>query len=1060
MSQYIQGIVDYVPQIQPFKPNLNFFQQVLQTKEAQYKAGYDKISNLYGTLLESPMLRQDNIELRNTFFNDISKEITKISGLDLSLPQNIDAAQQVFQPLVDNDYILKDMAFTKQLYSEFKRADNFRNCTDEKACGGKYWEGGVRYLEYKARDFINASPDDSLKMSAPKYTPFVNVSKEAMAFAKASGFDMKTVSWSPDGRYQITTKNGIQMVPSLTNAFLAAFGNDQRAIDYYGVKSYLSRKDFAVQNAAQYGSEAAAENYYLDQMAAALFDTANTFEKGAQRDLDLIRNNKSAADAIISSAGVDPSDPDDQRLVMSRNQAMVEEMIARAAEEKYKLTKDAVEPTIINTLALDAKRSRVDAAVAQGLLISDLSSTAAAYAELTMEQDIKADPYGVASYEHALALDKMAKQFGYDVELENLKTANEILKKTYEDGTPLGQSTNSESNTYVPDVPGGGSSAVVDLAAEDAQVFTSVNDAMSSDLNNYMYTVNDKLNEIINTPVNAFYGNVRVTPEIQSWARNKQKELFGQADSNIYRPQAEEKEEKGGFWSELGTAIIGAAGIAATGGVDYTAGIDSYKSPSPKASGSTGYLNPDGTLIKDPMLDPGFHDKNSKNHWHTMVKRLDSFVDADPIATKLFANDASVRQAKGKNADAQQLYFAHYNATKNNHTVVNNALLSHGLTKELIAETDRPSYALSQLKNIEKDGRLKTKEEFVNDYVKNAPTVKPYVGVEPSMIPGGMRPTFGTLFPSSAKNEAEELYDDYTKQFRKIYNRESDAPITEIKGYKPLFAGYTVGQGGAGLQRNPVTIRNIDVAFPGDVGAKDFSNLYSNVLSAMRQDPNSVKIVAGSGQSLNSEVWEDAESFDKGLDILGYIQGQMAAGVKKTQTKRAIFDMTVHPVIANDPNKVGFTIKLSDVFINENKGSKNKAGITEGAEKEFTIVMDKSKVEADAYTRLNRGSYGTLMSLDNQINLNQFSKYGGTLNIRPNGRGGYTTSGSLKFFDPETQTFGDVAYNEDSNPGDSPDNIAHRLNNLLYDLYEQNYQVDQALRQLKPNLIKDPSQFD
>jgi len=101
MSQYIQGVVDYIPMIQPFQPDFNLFQIVLQTKDAQYKAGYNKLSALYGTLLNSPMLREENVELRNTFFNNISSEIQKISSLDLSKTQNVEAAYKVFQPLVD-----------------------------------------------------------------------------------------------------------------------------------------------------------------------------------------------------------------------------------------------------------------------------------------------------------------------------------------------------------------------------------------------------------------------------------------------------------------------------------------------------------------------------------------------------------------------------------------------------------------------------------------------------------------------------------------------------------------------------------------------------------------------------------------------------------------------------------------------------------------------------------------------------------------------------------------------------------------------------------------------
>ena len=146
MSKYIPGAVDYIAQVQPYQPDFNFFNQVLETRQSQYKAGYDKLSNLYGTLLESPMLRTENIELRNKFFNQIGTEIAKISGLDLSMTQNVSAAAAVFQPLIDNDYIMKDMAYTKQAYGELDRAERLRKCTDPKKCGDQYWEGGVLSL--------------------------------------------------------------------------------------------------------------------------------------------------------------------------------------------------------------------------------------------------------------------------------------------------------------------------------------------------------------------------------------------------------------------------------------------------------------------------------------------------------------------------------------------------------------------------------------------------------------------------------------------------------------------------------------------------------------------------------------------------------------------------------------------------------------------------------------------------------------------------------------------------------------------------------------------------
>ena len=153
---------------------------------------------------------------------------------------------------------------------------------------------------------------------------------------------------------------------------------------------------------------------------------------------------------MIKGRGVDPNDPDDQKLAVSYNQSLVDEMIAATAADHYQQTADVVNPETINIVGLDAKRRRIDSAVANSLFQGDLMGAAKTYAELTAEQEVKADPFAVAGYEHALALDKMAKQFGYDVELENLKTTNELLKKSFDDdgtGNALGISSNSDANS-------------------------------------------------------------------------------------------------------------------------------------------------------------------------------------------------------------------------------------------------------------------------------------------------------------------------------------------------------------------------------------------------------------------------------------------------------------------------------------------------------------------------------------------------------------------------------------------------------------------------------------
>ena len=136
MATYLQGVTDYIPQVQPFRPDLNFYEGVLNKKQAQYEAGYAKLSNLYGTLLNSELSRTDNSERRDKFFTDIENQIKKISSLDLSKNENVKAAQKVFQPILDDKYILKDIAFTRSYRAEMNKAQYFMNCVDEKKCGG------------------------------------------------------------------------------------------------------------------------------------------------------------------------------------------------------------------------------------------------------------------------------------------------------------------------------------------------------------------------------------------------------------------------------------------------------------------------------------------------------------------------------------------------------------------------------------------------------------------------------------------------------------------------------------------------------------------------------------------------------------------------------------------------------------------------------------------------------------------------------------------------------------------------------------------------------------
>lgn len=407
MATYITGVTDYIPQIQPFKPDLNFYQGVLETKQAQYQAGYDKISNMYGTLLNSELSRGDNMERRDEFFNKIQSNIQKISGLDLSRSENVSAAGKIFQPLIDDKYLLKDMSFTKTYRDEQGKAQYFLNCTDEKKCGGKYWDGGVRALDYQRADFIDASLEESMSFQNPTYTPYVDVYKKAMDFAKDMGFNIKTIDFTPDGRYRITTKNGPAMVTGLTEAFIRLSANDPATTAMYNTQAYLQRKDYTYANAEKFGGDKlAAEKEYLFTQAKNINQTMLALKQQSEKQLKQIDNQKKVGEEVANTLPL--NEEVDAAFINMLNGLPEEAANVQAVNAVATDSLNNTDGIDYQNMSVAALRQRIDAATANELLFNDMEGAATSYAMNTMEQEMTEDKYALAQFEHGLRMSEIA----------------------------------------------------------------------------------------------------------------------------------------------------------------------------------------------------------------------------------------------------------------------------------------------------------------------------------------------------------------------------------------------------------------------------------------------------------------------------------------------------------------------------------------------------------------------------------------------------------------------------------------------------------------------------
>lgn len=417
MATYIPGVTDYIPQIQPFRPDFNFYAGALQMKQTQYDTAHKQISNLYGSLLNAPMLRDNNIQARDQYFKVIEQEIKKISNLDLSEQQNVDAATNLFSGLYDNDNIVKDMVWTKNYQKELQRADGFRNCVDPAKCGGSYWDGGVKALNYKADEFRNATDEQALGFGNVRFTPYQNVMEKAIKLAKDA--DLNITVDQVQGRYIVTTKNGPNLIDPLNSLFTGVLANDPGVMDYYKTKAYVDRKDWVQSNVPMYGSLEAAEMAYVQNVTEGLGSALGLAKSEVDAYVGNLEGQRKQLENRIRTEGVNPTGTLAEQyraLNQVEQQGMASQQSINDANSIYQKTLDPALQAFIG--------DNIDGAMASYLLAGDIGMAAQTLAYKDYEYKLKEDPYAMEGVRQANRLmlenvrfehDMLLKKFDYDM---------------------------------------------------------------------------------------------------------------------------------------------------------------------------------------------------------------------------------------------------------------------------------------------------------------------------------------------------------------------------------------------------------------------------------------------------------------------------------------------------------------------------------------------------------------------------------------------------------------------------------------------------------------------
>lgn len=202
MATFIENVQDIFPESKMFTPDFSFIDTMLKRKESQYEQGFSQLNNQYN-LINREVTHSSNAAIRDQFLNNAKTTLKDLSSMDLSDPQNVNAAVNVFKPFYSNANVLGDQAITSHWNQQVAIGNSLRL----KDGGKEFSEDNIAYIEQQRKAFAADDPSSVSAYASSKryYSPYYDWNKEvkeAMKDFKPSHTDIQYM----DGMY----KKGIE----------------------------------------------------------------------------------------------------------------------------------------------------------------------------------------------------------------------------------------------------------------------------------------------------------------------------------------------------------------------------------------------------------------------------------------------------------------------------------------------------------------------------------------------------------------------------------------------------------------------------------------------------------------------------------------------------------------------------------------------------------------------------------------------------------------------------------------------------------------------------------
>jgi len=418
MATYIPGVQSYLPNFQPFTPDYKFLSNVLDTKTQKYNTNYKAVNDLYSKVVYGNLSREDTKVMRDQYAENLGPRLQQISGMDLSVMQNMEAAKSIFKPFFEEDLIVKDLVTTKQYQNEMQYANMLQNSPNQEQ-REMYWTTGLQKMQYEMQDFISADEESALKMATPKYIPDADLKEMATEYLKESGLEVEIDQPSPDGMWIIKRKNGDLITNQALQMVQGALKDDPRVVNAYQADAYVRSRKFADDGikAGKYSNidegQTAWATEQISRMEQLIADkTAKLDSKRIEQKSIVVSWENYESQYGITKGGTEEKEKNE---VLSKYDALE---IALSTNRAVLADNKGV-----NTKNKTALLHRAYSLLMNYNMESDLQAAAIGYSNIGKKIGLEVNPYGKMREQYKYDIAKMAKAHDYKMIQQAQKAA-------------------------------------------------------------------------------------------------------------------------------------------------------------------------------------------------------------------------------------------------------------------------------------------------------------------------------------------------------------------------------------------------------------------------------------------------------------------------------------------------------------------------------------------------------------------------------------------------------------------------------------------------------------